>query len=80
MRRIPLLLLCLASPVVSGCAMFGITPDSKLNVNRGEYHDEFTIGREARGTEQLEQEPDGMGKWLYSPKARAIDRDLGVEN
>ena len=74
-----IVLLCLLSPLVSGCTMFN--PNSKWNVNRGDYHDESDlVGREGRGDQSIERAPDGMGSWLYSPKARAIQRNLGVED
>ena len=79
MRLIALLLLSLLIPLSSGCKP--LDPNSKWNVNRGEYHDEYDIaGKEGRYGGEMEKEPDGLGKWLYSPKARAIDRHLGVED
>jgi hypothetical protein len=51
------------------------TGNTKLNVNRGEYHDEYdAVAKEGRG----ETDFDPMGDWLYSPEARAINRHLGV--
>ena len=79
MRPITLALICLTSMLHCGCAAFN--PDSKWNVNRGEYHDESDlVGKVGRGDQQLEKPPDGMGSWLYSPKARAIQHNLGVED
>jgi len=77
MRQSAFALLCLSSLLFPGCALLG--PDSKLNPNRGEYHDEFdSVGKEARGNEAREAQVDPLGQWLYSPEARAINRNLGV--
>jgi hypothetical protein len=35
-------------------------------------------GQEARGSTGIDDDP--LGKWLYSPEARAINRHLGVSN
>jgi hypothetical protein len=78
MRLLALALLSVPVLSFSGCKP--LDPNSKWNVNRGEYHDEYDIAsKEGRNGEEIEKEPDGLGKWLYSPKARAIDRHLGVE-
>jgi hypothetical protein len=56
-----------------------MNPDSRFNVNRGTYSDEYTV-KEARSTQGLEHEDmEGADNWLYSPKARAINRNLGVD-
>jgi hypothetical protein len=79
MRPKTLTLLCLATLFFSGCKTFD--PESKYNPNRGEYHDEGDlVGKEGRGDQEIDQAPDKMGSWLYSPKARAISRNLGVED
>jgi hypothetical protein len=58
----------------------GLNPNSKWNVNRGEYRDEWdTVGVERNAAEEPEKEPDGLGKWLYSPKARAIFKSTGSD-
>jgi hypothetical protein len=55
-------------------------PNSKWNVNRGEYHDEWNqVGSERNSDQEPEKEPDGLGKWLYSPKARAIFKSTGSD-
>lgn len=55
-------------------------PNSPLNVNRGTYSDEYMVRGEARSSDAMEHEDaDGLDKWLYSPKYRAINRDLGVD-
>jgi hypothetical protein len=78
MRTIAFLLLGLTSLFASGCLM---DPNSRFNVNRGEYHDEYDMaGKEGRGDQGIEKAPDRMGSWLYSPKARAISRNLGEED
>jgi hypothetical protein len=79
MRFVFLVILVLMMPMAAGCAVFN--PNSRWNVNRGEYHDDADlVGREGRGDQAVEKAPDGMGSWLYSPKARAINRNLGVED
>jgi hypothetical protein len=77
MRRSALALLCLSSLLFPGCKM--LDPDSKLNPNRGDYHDEYdAVGKEGRGNTEREKQVDPVGGWLYSPEARAINRNLGV--
>ena len=70
MRHHTALALCLLSVVSSGC--MSLDPNSKWNVNRGEYRDEWSLQWVSRGIsdQEPEKEPDGLGKWLYSPKAR----------
>ena len=80
LRDTALLLLGLSSLFHSGCAF--INPNNKLNVNRGDYHDEWEAGGVERRatTDGMEHEDaDGLDKWLYSPKYRAINRNLGVD-
>lgn len=48
--------------------------------NSAEYHDEWeSVGSEGRGDQAYEKESDGLTKWISSPKARSIERNLGVE-
>ena len=78
MRLIALTLLCLFSLLASGC-MFD--PNSRFNPNRGEFHDDSDlVGKEGRGDQDVERAPDKLGSIMYSPKARAITRNLGVED
>jgi hypothetical protein len=71
-------LLCLSTFVLVGCGM--LDPNSRLNVNRGTYQDEYLVGDEARAGEPREKDyEDGLDYWLHSPKYRAINRDLGAE-
>jgi hypothetical protein len=75
-----LLLLGLSSLFHSGCAM--LNPNSPLNVNRGEYHDEWEAGgveRRASTSGMEHEDADGLDKWWYSPKYRAINRNLGLD-
>ena len=45
-----------------------------------DYHDEWTaVGNEARGERSKDHESDGLTHWMESPKARAINRSLGVD-
>jgi hypothetical protein len=80
LRNTALLLLGLSSLFNSGCAL--LNPNSKLIVNRGDYHDEWEGGGVERraSTEGMDHEDaDGLDKWWYSPKYRAINRNLGVD-
>ena len=78
MRQSALALLCLSSLLCSGCIL---DPNSRLNVNRGDYHDENeAIGKEARSGTEPEKQVDPMGQWLYSPEYRSIMRNLGAAN
>jgi hypothetical protein len=78
MRPIVCLLLAVLSLFVSGCLL---DPNSRFNVNRGEHHDENDmVGKVGRGDTAGEKDVDPMGQWLYSPEARAINRNLGVGN
>jgi hypothetical protein len=79
MRPTALTIVCLATLLLPGCKMFD--PDSRFNPNRGEYHDEGDlVSKEGRSDQEIDHAPDKMGSWLYSPKARAISRNLGVED
>ena len=78
MRPILFLVLATSSLLASGCIM---DPNSRFNVNRGEYHDESDmVGKVGRGDTPAEKDVDPLGQWLYSPEARAINRNLGVGN
>jgi hypothetical protein len=77
MRRSTVIVCCLFA-LSSGCST--LDSNSRWNVNRGDYNDEFMVRKEARGTEALDHEDvDGLDKWLHSPKYRAINKDLGVD-
>jgi len=79
-RPAVLMLLGLSSLLSTGCSL--LNPNSKLNVNRGEYNDEWGAGGVERraSTDGMEHEDaDGLDKWLYSPKYRAIMANLGVD-
>jgi hypothetical protein len=80
LRDTVFMLLGLSLLVNSGCTF--LNPNNKLNVNRGDYHDEWEAGGVERraSTEGMDHEDaDGLDKWLYSPKYRAINRNLGVD-
>jgi hypothetical protein len=78
MRQSAFALLYLSSLFASGCIL---DPNSKLNVNRGEYHDEYdAVAKEGRGNTTSEEEVDPLGRWMYSPEAQSINRHLGVSN
>lgn len=64
----------------SGCSMFN--PNSRLNVNRGDYHDEWEAGgveRRASNDGMEHEDAEGLDNWLHSPKYRAINRNLGLD-
>jgi hypothetical protein len=78
MRHAALYFVCLSAVLFSGCNM--LNPNTWMNPNRGDYHDEFDIQQEARGGEAMDHEDvDGIDKWILSPKARAINRNLGID-
>lgn len=78
MRQSALCFLFLSAALFSGCKM--LDPNTRLNPNRGEHHDEFDLRDEARGGEGMDHEDvDGIDKWILSPKARAINRNLGID-
>jgi len=75
-----LITLGLPSLFGTGCSL--LNPNSKLNVNRGDYHDEWDgpgVERRSSGEGMDHEDADGADKWLYSPKYRAINRNLGVD-
>lgn len=79
MRLSVLIFLGLSALPFSGCQ--GLNPNSKLNPNRGEYHDEWTeASKEGRSDQETEKPVDSMGSWIYSPKARAIFHSLGTDD
>jgi hypothetical protein len=46
----------------------------------GDYVDNFSfVGREGRGHEAKDHQSDGWTNFLSSPKARAIENNLGVD-
>lgn len=54
--------------------------DPNNDPNSAEYHDEWgSVGSEGRGDQAYEKESDGLTKWVSSPKARSIERNLGIE-
>ena len=66
MRLALLALLCLSVLLVSGCKMFD--PNSRLNPNRGEYHDEGDlVGKEGRGDQSI----DPATLPVYAPQLTA---------
>lgn len=45
-----------------------------------EFNDEWaSVGMQARADQATDHEADGLSKYLQSPKARSINRSLGVE-
>lgn len=52
--------------------------DDINGVNGQTFNDEWSgVGKEGRGTEAREREWDGLTKYTMSPKAQAIERNLG---
>jgi hypothetical protein len=37
------------------------------------------VGKEGRGNREMEDERDPFNKWLRSPKAAAIENNLGIK-
>jgi hypothetical protein len=85
MRGILFVLMCCASGLLAGCATMS---DGTLKARDHDYrddandatahHDEWdTVRKEGRGAEATEQEWDSWTKSLMSPKAMAIERNLG---
>jgi hypothetical protein len=83
--RLALCLVCLST----GCATTGSPsrmwtwlqsgggPDDD---NTPEYQDKWALaGQEGRGLRQMEDEHDPFNKWLRSPKAAAIENNLGIK-
>jgi hypothetical protein len=79
------LLLSLAS---TGCASLG--PNGKAwrwlqsgdpdNDNNEKFKDKWSqVGQEGRGGRELEDEHDPFNNWLRSPKAAAIENNLGIK-
>lgn len=84
MRRFLLILACCACGVLPGCQTMNRRAMSEAerteSLNPKDYHDEFdVVGREGRGHQAMEHESDGLTKWIESPKARAINRNLGFD-
>ncbi|GIX04527.1 MAG: hypothetical protein KatS3mg114_0396 [Planctomycetaceae bacterium] len=56
----------------------GLTDDGDDNhpgyVDQWEY-----VGKDARGVRPMEEDPDPLKHWLRSPKAAAIERNLGIQ-
>ncbi len=77
----------------SGCAMVGparhftteswkiFKPNSRgYRDSTDEVDDQWSIvGKEGRGDRAPEREADPFKKWLQSPKAASIERNLGIE-
>jgi hypothetical protein len=48
--------------------------------NTAEYQDKWaSVGKEGRGSRPMEDEHDPFNKWLRSPKAAAIENNLGIK-
>lgn len=80
MRPAVLVLLGLSSLLSTGCSL--LNPNSKLNVNRGEYNDEWSAAgaeRQNASSGMDHEDAEGINKWWHSPKYRAIERSLGVD-
>lgn len=78
---------CVLICLLSGCA----TPPSQFRPfafleqgtdgddNNADYRDAWSqVGKEARGNRPLEDDHDPLNKWLRSPKAAAIENNLGI--
>jgi len=60
---------------LTGCSLFQQYQDDAAR-----YRDDYDfVGDEGRGDRPREKESDGLSKWVESPQARSINRNLGIE-
>lgn len=72
MCRVVALLLLAALP---GCSLL-----DSYQTEASRYRDDYDfVGEEGRGDRPREKESDGLSKWIESPQARSINRNLGIE-
>jgi hypothetical protein len=84
MRRFFLILILGAGVPLAGCETMNrrAMSDSERSeyYNPRDYHDEFDgVGQEGRGHQAMEHESDWLSRFVESPKARAINRNLGYD-
>ena len=94
MRRLSYAVFCILLALQSGCEMLkegrltatrainSFRPnlrDYADNANDENYVDEWSQAQEARGDRPVEKESDGLTNLTSSPKARAINRSLGID-
>jgi hypothetical protein len=69
----------LSSSCLTGCSFFRDL-QSKKETELDSYHDEYKVaGDEGRADLPREKETDGLSAWMESPKARAINKNLGID-
>jgi hypothetical protein len=94
MRFLCCVVLCALSAAQIGCALVqqgtdvasstlkSVRPNAKgyADDNNEDFVDTWSeAGEEGRGDRPLEKESDGLTPYLESPKARAINRSLGID-
>lgn len=93
--RLPLcVLLCALGAAQTGCALVqqgsdvasstlkSVRPNARgyADDNNENYVDTWSeAGQEGRGDRPLDKESDGLTPYIESPKARAINRSLGID-
>lgn len=80
MRGILFVLICCAAGLSAGCATNDNLMKSGGDQDQSfDYHDEWdSVRKEGRGSEATEKEWDSWTPKLMSPKAMAIERNLGL--
>ncbi|MDB5385715.1 MAG: hypothetical protein JWM11_1361 [Planctomycetaceae bacterium] len=64
---------------LTGCAFFQDLQQKKAT-ELDSYHDEYKVaGDEGRADLPREKESDGLTPWMQSSKARAIEKNLGID-
>ena len=94
MRFLPCVALCALCAAQMGCAIAqqgtdmanstlkAVRPNARgySDDNNEDYVDTWAeAGQEGRGDRPLEKESDGLTPYIESPKARAINRSLGID-
>lgn len=84
MRRFLLILVCCACGSSIGCQTMNRRAMSEAErtevYNPKDYTDEYdVVGKEGRGHQAMEHESDFLTRFISSPKARAINRNLGYD-
>lgn len=80
MRTFVILMLTLtAFSQIAGCQMVRNLRD-KLTKDQEDFQDDYKVaGEEGRAELPREKETDGLTPFLESPKARAINKNLGID-
>lgn len=79
MRYLIACLTCLFVSGLLGCSTFQQAYKYQEDAIK-EYHDDWKIvGEEGRGELPREKETDKLTPWLQSPRARAIEKNMGFD-